>query len=101
MGFDIYSSVRTPNPLDEMKDENYSEWEQVEELLGNYAHFTITAWPKLIQMARTYGWQPTVINTYEMGYSVTAEEAAALGEALIKALDDIPDTTADGRVWSG
>jgi hypothetical protein len=76
--------------------------------------FTREAWTKLLSLAIFYGWQPmgtrvpsmTEIHGFHAeswdgtyltndGQIVAAEDALALGSALEKALDDIPDFNLD------
>ena len=76
---------------------------------GEYHHFSMVVWPKLLELAESYGWEPlgtaknpnhdefysskTWNGNYHanMGQVVLPEDALALADALEKTLDDIPD----------
>jgi len=77
---------------------------------GDYFRFGLTAWHKMLDLAAMHGWEPAgtlmpehwtdpdydwpewgggyTTNEYQR---VTAEDAAALADALESALDDLPD----------
>jgi hypothetical protein len=86
--------------------------------------FTTTAWPKLLQLAISYGWEPTrlwfdlqteqldILSPYSLETSptrnyfpptptsviVSAEEALRLARALERALPDLPDHDAKAHL---
>jgi len=105
MGYDLISLNPTVKPegQDDTLENNYYR-----RIIGDNAYFNIHAWPLLLKLAMTYGWQP--LGTELSGESnwdgtyfsndlqiVTAEDAAALANALETALDDIPDHEIGGE----
>jgi hypothetical protein len=110
MGFDISSQNKTGLDL--------TMSEAIE--IGDYARFNIDAWPMLLRMARSYGWKPAGTQpgpdyadhnlkptvewdgTYltNDGQVVMAEDAAALADAIERALPDIPDHEITGKMVS-
>jgi hypothetical protein len=75
---------------------------------GSYFRWNLIDWPKVLELGRMFGWRPAGTIRYaedgspdpgwDGGYVtndlqvVSAEDAAALADALERALDDIPDT---------
>lgn len=79
--------------------------------IPNEMRYSVYAWPKLLTLARSYGWEPegtSIIFGFDEcfvedsadreksyllmdGQTVSAKDAAALANALENALDDIPD----------
>ena len=105
MGYDLISLNPTVKP--EGQDDTH-ENDYYRLIIGDEAYFNIHAWPLLLKLAMTYGWQP--LGTELSGESnwdgtyfsndlqiVTAEDAAALANALETALDDIPDHEIGGE----
>ena len=71
-----------------------------------YVYFNFGNWPMLLSAAESYGWKPAGTQAGETyhdpsmwegtylsndGQIVTAQDAAALADALERVLDDIPD----------
>jgi hypothetical protein len=75
---------------------------------GNYFRWNLIDWPKVLALGRMFGWRPAGTIRYaedgspdpgwDGGYVtndlqvVSTEDAAALADALERALGDIPDT---------
>lgn len=106
MGYDLISINRPDNSSDRKINSALSR--DIENNDPFKERFNIFQWPRLLDLARSYGWQPLRTqctkkyaeenpNDWNGSYSsndgqlVTAEDALALAEALEKALDDIPD----------
>lgn len=91
---------------------------------GGYFRANVSAWSDLLQLAHQYGWEPAGTETPEWeneegeiirydewdgGYGtndyqlVTAEDAAAIADAIEASLDDIPDEAVKvltlGEAW--
>ncbi len=109
MGYDIYSCRQTLPPFDFEKSREDFEAYKAESLeVGDYARFNSTAWPKLLNLAESFGWIPagtlpppgieddsevelTAGYMWNSGRIVTAEDALNLAEALEKSLPNIVD----------
>ena len=105
----------TTNPTGKYKKGEDSFASELEN--NDLAQFNITAWSRLLALAKFYGWKPAGTlspcknwdddwqdyssDPYPEGWNgtyfsndsqvVTAEDAARLADALEKALDDLPD----------
>ncbi len=66
------------------------------EATGAYFHFNFVAWPKALELARFYGWEPEHDETYyhfNDGQVVSAADANNLATALERAVESLAQVT--------
>ena len=66
------------------------------EATGAYFHFNFVAWPKALELARFYGWEPEHDETYyhfNDGQVVSAADANNLAAALERAVESLAQVT--------